>query len=429
MLYFIQGVMQYFPLYGIPVLLKENGAHYTDVGVLTFCSISFAVKILWAPFMDSYFFSKFGKRKTYIVPLHYVLALIYFTHAPVLMEQIKNLQIVQLSIFAYFTTWLLAVTDVAIDGWVTSLFQKQNVTYGSVANSVGNTSGWFISQYMFILLNSKKFCNEFIYSSPREEPLVTVYGYCMFIAVVDLFLALYINFFVTEVNPKIKEFGNCFEVIKALKGFWHNKSLRYACIVILTYRIGFAPLENGNLVFFEKGFPKESITELGIFLFPVSVVVPLVYGKIAGGKKVDLSNLLWASIIKIVAGVIYTYANVMYVPNTGTGGYIYTLVIVSTTFMYSANQLIFVSYCAFVYRISDVNVGGTFITMISCLANMGKNISEPIATGLFDVFPFGWICTVGLIYEILFFYFQTKKILQIEQCEPHVFAITTDDEE
>lgn len=319
------------------MLLIENGAHYSEIGILTFCSISFAVKILWAPFMDSYFFSNFGKRKTYIVPLHYVLAIIYFTHANILLDQIKELDLVHLSIFAYFTTWLLAVTDVAIDGWVTSLFQPHNVTYGSVANSVGNTTGWFVSQFAFILLNSTKFCNNYIYSEPRSEPLITVHGYCMFIAVVDLLLALYINFFVTEVNPKIKEFGSCFEVIKALKGFWHNRNLRYACLVILLYRVGFAPLENGNLVFIRKGFPKESLTQLGLFLFPISVVVPLIYGKIAGGKKVDLSNLLWASIIKIFAGFIFTYAIVTYPENTGTGGYIYVLVIISIALLYSAN--------------------------------------------------------------------------------------------
>ena len=44
-----------FPYKAIVLLLKKAGANYTELGVITYCTIPFSFKFLWAPLMDTYF--------------------------------------------------------------------------------------------------------------------------------------------------------------------------------------------------------------------------------------------------------------------------------------------------------------------------------------------------------------------------------------
>ena len=107
----------------------------------------------------------------------------------------------------------------------------------------------------------------------------------------------------SENKIETREFGSCFEVINALKGFWHNKNLRYVCFIILFYRLGFSTIENGYLKLLRAGFPKEIWSEIGMFFFPLSVIIPLVYGRLAGGKKIDFTYFMNTTFIKTLAAI------------------------------------------------------------------------------------------------------------------------------
>lgn len=60
------------------------------------------------------------------------------------------------------------------------------------------------------------------------------------------------------------------ELIKSLRGFYYNNSLKTLCIVLLIYRLGFSPLDTGGyLTLIGKGFPKKTWAGFGIILFPI----------------------------------------------------------------------------------------------------------------------------------------------------------------
>ena len=69
-LYCLQGI----PLglkSSIPLILTMKGTPYTQQATFSISSYPFSMKVLWAPLVDSIFWSKFGKRKSWLVPVQY----------------------------------------------------------------------------------------------------------------------------------------------------------------------------------------------------------------------------------------------------------------------------------------------------------------------------------------------------------------------
>ena len=46
---------------------------YTQQAIFTIASYPFSMKVLWAPIVDSVFWAKFGRRKSWLVPAQYAI--------------------------------------------------------------------------------------------------------------------------------------------------------------------------------------------------------------------------------------------------------------------------------------------------------------------------------------------------------------------
>lgn len=73
-LYFLQGI----PLglcATIPILLQNRGANYQQLAKFSFVFYPFSMKLLWAPIVDAVFWSRVGRRKSWLVPAQYVIGI------------------------------------------------------------------------------------------------------------------------------------------------------------------------------------------------------------------------------------------------------------------------------------------------------------------------------------------------------------------
>jgi hypothetical protein len=77
-LYALQGI-PYGLLNALPLILSSRGISYADQGTLSFASWPYAVKILWAPFVDSFYIEKIGRRKSWIIAVQLALAIVSFS--------------------------------------------------------------------------------------------------------------------------------------------------------------------------------------------------------------------------------------------------------------------------------------------------------------------------------------------------------------
>ncbi len=74
--YICQAMPIGFCWVGLPVILRKAGAGLQCIGWLTMLYIPWALKFLWAPFVDRYYLPRVGRRRTWIFPLQWLSAIL-----------------------------------------------------------------------------------------------------------------------------------------------------------------------------------------------------------------------------------------------------------------------------------------------------------------------------------------------------------------
>lgn len=71
-LYLLQGVPIGL-LYSLPFILSSRNTSYADQGTFSFAGWPYSMKLLWAPVVDSVFSRRIGRRKSWLVPVQYMI--------------------------------------------------------------------------------------------------------------------------------------------------------------------------------------------------------------------------------------------------------------------------------------------------------------------------------------------------------------------
>src|SRR5689334_5689906 len=74
-LYFAEGLPFGFQSTALPAYLREAGVSLVGIGFVGALSLPWLLKPLWAPLVDRYGSIRFGRRKTWILPMQAGLAI------------------------------------------------------------------------------------------------------------------------------------------------------------------------------------------------------------------------------------------------------------------------------------------------------------------------------------------------------------------
>ena len=77
--------------------------------------------------------------------------------------------------------------------------------------------------------------------------MVSVNAYMLFICFAILLLNIYVHFYKKEENPTFNEYSKISDVLILLKNFFKNSNLRLICALLFLFRLGFTPVDAGNL--------------------------------------------------------------------------------------------------------------------------------------------------------------------------------------
>lgn len=128
-LYFLQGIP--LGLTGsLPFILGSRNVSYVDQGTFSFAFWPFALKLLWAPIVDSIFIKKIGRRKSWLVPMQYIIGILMilfsnYVHQMLEINQTTDRQdIYMLTILFFILTFFAATQDIAVDGWALTILSK-----------------------------------------------------------------------------------------------------------------------------------------------------------------------------------------------------------------------------------------------------------------------------------------------------------------
>lgn len=396
-LYLLQGV----PLglaSAIPMMLQNRGASYRQQAEFSFVNWPFSLKLLWAPIVDSMFSQRFGRRKTWLIPTQYLMGLfMLFLSSNIdvwLGDQHSHPNIELLTGLFFSLNFLAATQDIAVDGWALTMLKRCNVGHASTCNSVGQTAGYFLGYVLFIALESAEFCNGYLRSIPSDKGLVTLPGFLYFWGWVFIGTTTLVAIFKHEDRDKPQKGEPDMDIQHAYKLLWEIirlPSIKTLAIILLTAKIGFSACDAvTGLKMVDAGIPKEKMALMAVPMVPLQIILPLAIAKYTVGPR-PMDVYLKAMPYRLAFGLVAAFL-VWLTPFVVTNGdvplYYYIILII----VYSIHQVtlysMFVAVMAFFARVSDPAVGGTYMTLLNTLCNLGGNWPATSALWFVDAFTF-----------------------------------------
>ncbi|ALC44911.1 CG9706, partial [Drosophila busckii] len=399
-LYILQGIPIGL-IAAIPMLLQNRGASYKQQAEFSFAYWPFSIKLLWAPIVDSIYVRRFGRRKSWLVPVQYLLGIFMLLLSANVDRWLggNGLEpnVPLLTLLFFVLNFLAATQDIAVDGWALTMLKRCNVGYASTCNSVGQTAGYFLGYVVFIALESKDFCNSYLRSEPADVGMVTLPRFLWFWGITFIVATTLVALFKKENDIEdahmaarytVEHELNLRESYKVLWDMIWMRPVQILALILLTVKVTFAASDSvTSLKLVEYGVPKEKLALLAIPVIPLQLILPIVVGKYTNGPRplvVYLKAIPYRIILASVATVI-AYATPWMIDGGVVPVYYYVLLVVSYAcyqiFLYS----MFVSAMAFFAKISDPAVGGTYMTFLNTLCNLGGNWPNTVVLWLVDV--------------------------------------------
>ena len=136
-LYFVQGLPFGFQATALPVYLREAGLSLTGIGLATALALPWSLKLLWAPLVDRFGAGRWGRRRSWILPLQVALALVCAAGALVS----PRAALTPLLVLVLLMNLLAATLDIAVDGLAVDVLELPELGQGNVAQVVGYKVG------------------------------------------------------------------------------------------------------------------------------------------------------------------------------------------------------------------------------------------------------------------------------------------------
>ena len=135
-LYLVEGLPFGFQAVALPVYLRSHGVSLEAIGLVGALSLPWILKPLWAPLIDRYGSARFGRRKSWIVPLQLALAM-----TCLLASQVPPERPSWLLSLVFLMNLFAATQDIAVDGWAVDLLSDEELGPGNAAQVVGYKVG------------------------------------------------------------------------------------------------------------------------------------------------------------------------------------------------------------------------------------------------------------------------------------------------
>lgn len=394
-LYVLQGIP--LGLAGsIPLILQSKSVSYRDQAFFSFVFWPFSLKLLWAPLVDALYCSSFGRRKSWLVPTQYLLGLfmLYLSMSVnSLLQSEGGPQVVMLTAVFFMLAFLAATQDIAVDGWALTMLSRENVGYASTCNSVGQTAGYFMGNVLFLALESADFCNKYLRVEPKDTGIVTLSDFLFFWGVVFLVSTTLVAIIKRENEPSGRrrrgheETQGVMETYKLLFSIIKMPTVFTFCGLLLTAKMGFSAADAvTGLKLVEAGVPKEQLALLAVPMVPLQILLPVVISKYTAGPR-PLDVFYKAFPFRLIIGLGYALL-VWWTPSVRHDGgfplYYYAIVLLSYAVHQVALYSMYVACMAFHAKVSDPLIGGTYMTLLNTVTNLGGNWPSTVALWLVD---------------------------------------------
>lgn len=283
----------------------------------------------------------------------------------------------------FFLNFLAATQDIAVDGWALTMLQRHNVGYASTCNSVGQTAGYFMGYVLYMALES--------------YGLVTLAGFLQFWSVVFTITTTLVAVFKKEVDTSQDSIEDepDLGVVETYRLLWDIVKLPImpvTIIMLLTSKIGFSAGDAvTGLKLVERGVPKSKLAMLAVPMMPLQIILPWIISKYTAGPR-PMDVFLKAIPFRLCIGLMLVWfvkITPSFMMEDGEFPLHYYCILLAIYAVYQvALYSMFVSIMAFFAKISDPAVGGTYMTFLNTLTNLGGNWPATLALWWVDPLTF-----------------------------------------
>ncbi|KAJ7124789.1 acetyl-coenzyme A transporter 1-domain-containing protein [Mycena crocata] len=365
-LYLIQGVPLGLALGSIPFILREH-LSYSQLATFALSGYPYSLKLLWSPIVDSVFFVSVGRRKSWIIPMQFIIGtlMLYLSlNVQVLMDDPSN-HVTQLTFLFTSLVFFSATQDIAVDGWALTLLSPESLSYASTCQTIGLNTGFFASFTVFLAFNSEAFATKW------GVPHLTLSAYLKFWCVMSYAVSFWLLFVKKEKKEPLSEADMSIKAV--YKTIWTICKLRHVQLLIIMHlfaKVGFAANEAAtSLKMVEKGFLREDLALAVLIDFPFQITGGWLAANWSRGDR-PLRPWIVAFWPRLGFAVIATLIVYWFPKPPITMGF-FVFIIIHTVLSSFASTVQFVGISAFHTRVSDPLIGGTYMTLLNTFTNMG----------------------------------------------------------
>ncbi|XP_050430838.1 acetyl-coenzyme A transporter 1-like isoform X2 [Adelges cooleyi] len=286
LMYVLQGVPMGFTA-TIPMILQnQKNIAYQDQAIFSAASWPNSMKILWAPLVDSFYVTKIGRRKSWLLPAQYLLGFLYF--------------------------W--GVTFILITSLV-GLMKKENEDQ----------------------------------SADYTEDKLNVF----------------------------KTYSVLWYIIKI-------RGIRILIFALITYKIAFAANNVTNLKLIDAGVSQDKLVIVQTALYPFRLLLPIILSKYTTGPKPmsTLLNVLPFRLLCVYSLGLLVYYTPLFVEKGNIDAKIPFKYFVLYGIPILCDETIYfmdVALPTFFSRISDPRFGGTYMTLLYTVKNLGGSWTSTVS--------------------------------------------------
>eukprot|EP00956_Cyclotella_meneghiniana_P006528 scaffold8623_cov69-Cyclotella_meneghiniana.AAC.3 len=196
---------------------------YNSQAIFALCSWPFSLKLLWAPIVDACYSQKFGRRKSWLVPIQLIAGLLMVGGSDYVEKELgldsaiggaaSEMHVQGVTAFFFTLYFLMATQDIAVDGWALTMLSRKNRGKGPICNSIGQNIGYFLSYVGFLALNdvdsSENLWRPLLGLKSRPgKGLVSLGGFVKFMGSFMLVITIMVSLFKKEIDMSL-EGGDC----------------------------------------------------------------------------------------------------------------------------------------------------------------------------------------------------------------------------
>ncbi|VVC38259.1 Major facilitator superfamily domain,Acetyl-coenzyme A transporter 1 [Cinara cedri] len=397
-LYMLQGVPMGFSSAIAIIIQNMHLSSYNDQAKFSFVSWPFSMKVLWAPLVDSLFIKQFGRRKSWLIPVQYSLGIFCIITGSYINEWLINAtqpQINNLTCMFLILNFLAATQDIIVDGWALTMLKKENIQYSAMCNSAGQALGIFLSYILLIILISESFWNKWWRTVPLPGGIVTLQGYLYFWGTMFMIITTLVAIFKPEKDNCTKTDDLNIGMVKTYKLLYkimQLSNIKKLVIILLTIGMSFSSVDaTFTLKLIDGGVSKDEIAAIEFIIIGLNICLPFIVIKcISQGKPMNI--VLKTMICRLITGIIVTiitYVTPYFIVQTGGLFIIYKVIMVMMYILHQSMIIVMViTILEFFASICDARIGGTNMTLLATVINLGATGSKTGALWLLDFLTF-----------------------------------------